>query len=176
MWGSVFVGIIFFILHVSPCNPSPINGFYYSPSPIGVDGGSSGINVYDDYFTQLHTRDMQVLSGMVNTIRISSLGTSSKNHGFLDNANKHNISVMAGFGLASYVFNSPKQLQKQLTKLRTDFKKFITTHKEHPAISVWCIGDVDDFVFSVGTSLQQYLINFIFYFIFFTVCITNQVT
>lgn len=147
--------VVLVFIQLVVCNAA-INGFYYSPSPIGVNGGSTQINSYDPYFTQIHTRDMAILKGMVNYIRISSLGSSSANHDFLDIVHQHNISVIAGFGLNPYTLNSPKQLQLQLESLRSDFKKFIKTHKVHPAIKMWCIGDVEDYVFNVGTSLQQY--------------------
>lgn len=152
------VVILFLVILSVECNslPTNITGFYYSPTPIGVDGGSIRVNSYNSYFKDIHIRDLKLLQGNVNTIRISSLGTSSKNSGFLDDAFKYNISVIAGFGLGSYGFNSPKKLQKQLANLRTDFRKFILSHKAYPAITMWCIGDVNDDVFTIGTSLQEY--------------------
>lgn len=148
--------MFFVLLQLVVCNAA-ISGFYYSPTPIGVDGGSADINSYDSYFTQIHTRDMGILRDMVTHIRISSLGTSPKNHKFLQIVHDHNISVIAGFGLNPYMANnSPRQLQLQLESLRSDFKKFIHNHKSQPAIRMWCIGDVEDYVFNIGTSLQQY--------------------
>ena len=146
--------ILVFLLMVA-CRAAK-NGFYYNPTPIGVNGDSASINSYDPYFTQIHSRDMGILKGMVNYIRISTLGTSSRSHPFLNIAMNHNISVIAGFGLNPYMLNSPQQLQLQLNALRTDFRKFIQTHRGHPAITMWCIGDVEDYVFTVGTSLEQY--------------------
>jgi hypothetical protein len=146
---------ILFLLQLVACN-AVINGFYYSAAPIGVDGASTKINSYDPYFTQIHSRDMGILKGRINYIRISSLGDTPANYPFLDIVMQHNISVIAGFGLYPYTLNSPKQLQLQLESLRSDFRKFIRTHKNHRAITMWCIGDVEDYVFTVGTSLEQY--------------------
>jgi hypothetical protein len=145
--------LLLILLHLISCDAA-ITGFYYSPTPIGVDGGKT--NSYEAYFKQIHTRDMDILAGMVNTIRISSLGSTTRTHDFLHIVEQRNLSVLAGFGLNPYQLNSPKKLQQQLANLRTDFKKFILAHKDHSAIHMWCIGDVEDYVFTVGTSLQQY--------------------
>ncbi len=136
---------------------SSISGFYYSPTHIGVDG-NDGLNAYVPYFTQIHQRDLQVIRSMGNTIRISSLGTKDNNNHFLDLARQHNLSVIASFGLQLYVeLNKPQNLQQQLARMRTDFEKFISEHKQNEAIVMWCLGDVEDFVFSIDTSVEQYL-------------------
>jgi hypothetical protein len=68
----------------------------------------------------------------------------------------HNLSVIASFGLQPYTFNRPSDLQQQLNDLHTDFTKFINSHKKHPAISMWCLGDVEDYVFKVETDIAEY--------------------
>lgn len=133
-----------------------IYGFYYSSAPIGVTGGGQKTNVYDPYFKQIHHRDMNILQGAVNTIRISSLGTSTSTTNFLDIVYAANISVIAGFGLQPYVFNKPSELQQQLDQLHTDFTKFVQHHMSHPAISMWSLGDVGDYLFTPETSVSEY--------------------
>ncbi len=151
------------LLNVVSGDADIMHGYYYSPAPIGVNGGGSlHTSIYGPYFSQIHERDMKVLQTTADTIRISSLGTSSDTLSFLDTAYKYNISVLAGFGLSKYVFDRPDEMQNELLQLRNDFTKFIVNH-QHPAIKLWCLGDVGDNLFTVDTSLAQYPVKKIYY-------------
>jgi uncharacterized protein YfaP (DUF2135 family) len=126
--------------------PFTIKGVNYSPVPIGVDPDAGP--PFGDYFTAeygaIADRDLPLLRAMgVNTIRILRWTPPVDHTAFLDKAynNGNNpLYVIPTFNLNPAIYpdiSSPAAIDQ----IKADFISQFRSHKNHPALLMWSIGN-----------------------------------
>lgn len=120
-----------------------IRGINYSPVPIGQDPYNPP---YGDYYTSayssIHTRDLTQIRQMgANSIRLWIWDTEADHKDFLDMA--YNSGVSPIYVIAGYNINPGLDLTDQTTReiIKEDFRAMVQTHRDHPAILLWAIGN-----------------------------------
>lgn len=149
--------------------PFQVRGVGYQPTPIDhfpYDPGISGADVIDVYaYTtenqEIWDRDLTLLEDMnCNTIRTWGKVTSEE---FLDACQAHGIYVIMGFEVSSsknyniYAYDLPdpeppeppnppfiERLENR-TNLLDDFKTYVETYKDHPAVLMWAVGNENNY-------------------------------
>ena len=126
--------------------PFTMKGVGYSPVPIGIDPEISP--PYGDYFTSaygpIYSRDIPILRRMgANTIRLWGWNNAADHTDFLDMAyNDGNapIYVVVTFWMGPSAYpdiSSPKAR----ADIKSAFRSMVATHKNHPAVLMWSIGN-----------------------------------
>jgi hypothetical protein len=113
--------------------PYLVKGVGYQPTPIG-----EMYNIPED--PKVLERDFSLLEKMgCNTIRT----WGSVHKPLLDCAYKHGIKVIAGFK----PYNDDVELSHTRNRIRiiNQFKDYVSTYKDHPAILFWAIGNEDNY-------------------------------
>ena len=127
--------------------PFLVKGVVYSPVPIGADPET--MPPYGDYFTSdysnIYSRDLPLLRQMgANAVSISSWGGSADHRDFLDkayNAGTDSIYVIAGFWINPGQDIDPASANNVRGQIKANFRRMVATHKNHPAILMWAIGN-----------------------------------
>ncbi len=132
-----------------------IRGINYSPVPIGQDPYNPP---YGDYFTSaysaIHTRDLTQIRQMgANSIRLWIWDTEADHKDFLDLA--YNSGTSPIYVIAGYNINPGLDLSSQTIRgmIKEDFRAMVQTHKDHPAILIWAIGNDLNAAGNYSTSL-----------------------
>ena len=132
-------------------NPFLIKGVIYSPVPIGDDPDT--MPPYGDYFTpeysNIYNRDLPLLRQMgANTLRLWTWDGKADHHDFLDaayNNGANPIYIIAGYRINPDSDIDPQSPGNIRQQLKADFRAMVATHKNHPAILMWAIGnDLND--------------------------------
>ncbi len=120
-----------------------IRGINYSPVPIGQDPYNPP---YGDYYTSAYssilTRDLPQIRQMgANTIRLWIWDTEADHRDFLDMA--YNSGTNPIYVIAGYNINPGLDLTDQTIRetIKEDFRAMVQTHRDHPAILIWAIGN-----------------------------------
>ena len=128
-------------------NPFIIKGVGYSPIPIGDDPELKA--PYGDYFTSeynaIYNRDLPRLREMgANALRLWGWNHTADHFDFLDNAYNDGVKplyIIAGFWMNPGLDIDPNSPGNVRERIKSDFRSMVATHKNHPAILMWCIGD-----------------------------------
>lgn len=132
-------------------SPFLMKGVVYSPAPIGDDPET--IAPYGDYFTldynAVYNRDLPLLRQMgANTVRLLTWNGTTDHHDFLDsafNGGSNPIFVIAGYSIDPGLDIDPNSSNNVRQLLKDDFRAMVATHKNHPSILMWTIGnDLND--------------------------------
>lgn len=120
--------------------PFKIKGVGYSPVPIGESPYFRGSG---DYFTSeysyIYDRDIPLLKEMgTNTIRLWAWKNDNGHMDFLNKAYKNGMYVIASFYVSPKADISDPDV---IEKLKSDFRKMVAKHKNHPAILMWSVGN-----------------------------------
>ncbi|MBU1078084.1 MAG: hypothetical protein KKH98_12375 [Spirochaetes bacterium] len=125
-------------------------GVGYQPTPIGYT--PSNYDFFND--ANIYKRDLSYLSSMgCNTIRTWKEVNS---RAFLDECHRNNIMVIMGFGFNANTVVSSDAL-KQITI--DNFKAYVNSFKDHPAVLMWGIGNEYNLSLSVSTNAFYAFIN-----------------
>lgn len=121
-------------------DPFKIKGVAYQPIPIGYQPG------YDIYNTPaIYNRDLPLLRAMnVNTIRTYGVVTSKA---FLDacyNGGVDPIYVVMGFYVDTESDLSHPDVRDGI---KDDFRAYVSTYKDHPAVLMWSPGNETELVY-----------------------------
>ena len=127
-------------------NPFTMKGIGYSPTPIGE---TPAVAPFGDYFTPdrsgIYTRDLPLLRAMgANTLRLRGWGSTANHLDFLDSAYNSGVNpiyVIAGFQIDAGLDIDPASPTNIRDQIKSDFRTIVATHKNHPAILMWCIGN-----------------------------------
>ena len=120
-----------------------VRGINYSPVPIGEEPYNPP---YGDYYTSaysdIYTGDLNEIRQMgANTLRLWVWDTEADHKDFLDKAYAGGASPI--YVIAGYNINAGYDLSDQTTRdmIKEDFRAMVQTHKDHPAILMWAIGN-----------------------------------
>jgi len=135
--------------------PFTVRGINYSPVPIGEDPYNPP---YGDYYTSAYSdisiRDLtQIRQLGANTVHLWIWDTEADHKDFLDQA--YNSGTNPIYVIAGYNINAGHDLADQTARdiIKEDFRAMVQTHKDHPAILMWAIGNNLNATKFYGTSL-----------------------
>jgi len=120
-----------------------ISGIYYFTSMIGLDPMANwwSVDIYDDYFWEIHRRDLELLSKSTKFIRLPGLTFSHlDNENFLNLVEYHCLKVMLTFSLNRYQL-TPENIFNEEPRVISEFTKFVERFKDHDAVAMWIVGD-----------------------------------
>ncbi|NTU43143.1 MAG: hypothetical protein HGA78_08860, partial [Nitrospirales bacterium] len=127
--------------------PFTIRGIGYAPTPIGTDPETTA--PFGDYFTAkwsgIHDRDLPLLRQMgANTVRLWGWENTADHHAFLDKAFNNGVDpvyVIAGFSIKPGRNIDPADPANERAAIKEEFRQMVATHKNHPAILLWAVGN-----------------------------------
>lgn len=129
-------------------NVSNVHGVYYFPSVIGINPLSSAgqTDLYNDYFTPVHERDLNLIGQVGNYIRLSGSATRYLTTDFLDLCQERNIGVILTWSFMEYNLRV-NDIRTWKTLIALEFADFVRKFRSHSAVKMWSFGDLYDPIF-----------------------------
>jgi len=132
----------------------------YSPVPIGIEPETTP--PYGDYFTSnydyIYNRDLPLLRQMgANTIRLWGWNNSADHTDFLNKAYNNGtepIYVIVTFWMGHSVYQDISSPEVR-ARAKTNFRNMVSSHKNHPAVLMWAIGNELNAPWMYGNNLAD---------------------